>query len=265
MVSQPTTEFTPKNIRSLLRTFFPASKNAISNPRLILEGAERFPHALGELCEMFREKPVLTPIKKFNTELKISRVLRERFTHYKTDKAEHNYHLIYGEILSCLGVENPLNILEIGLGTIDETKISHMNSKFSPGASLRSFRDVAINSQVYGADIDEAILFTEDRIQTARVDQMQPKSFVEMNEQFENAQYDLIIDDGLHSVAANLNTLLFALTVLKPGGWVVIEDIWNGQICWDVIYQLIPAEQFNCHLIAFDTEKRVFILESRTN
>ena len=30
---------------------------------------------------------------------------------------------------------------------------------------------------------------------------------------------------GLHSLGANLNTLAWALKVVKPGGWIVIEDI----------------------------------------
>ena len=175
----------------------------------------------------------------------------------------HNYHVIYGEILSKLGVNGPLRILEIGLGTKDTSKVSHMNPEFEPGASLRAFRDIAPNSQIYGADIDEAILFSEERIQTAWVDQMEPESFVEMNRHFGNVHYDLIIDDGLHSVASNLNTLLFALTVLNKGGWVVIEDIWIGQVCWDTVYQLIPPEKYNRYLFTFDTSKRVFAIEKR--
>ena len=37
--------------------------------------------------------------------------------------------------------------------------------------------------------------------------------------------YDVIIDDGLHSIGANFNTLLFGLDHLKVGGWLIIEDI----------------------------------------
>ena len=82
------------------------------------------------------------------------------------------YHLIYGEILSRLGVKNPLNILEIGLGSHNSSIVSHMEPNFTPGASLRAFRDVAKSSQIYGADIDREILFSDKRIQTAYVDCM---------------------------------------------------------------------------------------------
>jgi hypothetical protein len=37
--------------------------------------------------------------------------------------------------------------------------------------------------------------------------------------------FDLIIDDGLHALGANANTLLFALRSVRPGGFVVIEDV----------------------------------------
>jgi hypothetical protein len=37
--------------------------------------------------------------------------------------------------------------------------------------------------------------------------------------------FDLIIDDGLHSPQANLNSLLFAMKFSKPGGLIWIEDI----------------------------------------
>ena len=40
-----------------------------------------------------------------------------------------------------------------------------------------------------------------------------------------NINFDLIIDDGLHSIAANFNTLLYALDHLNKNGWIVIEDI----------------------------------------
>ena len=40
-----------------------------------------------------------------------------------------------------------------------------------------------------------------------------------------NTKYDLIIDDGLHSTAAQLNTLLFGLDNINDGGYIIIEDI----------------------------------------
>jgi len=38
-----------------------------------------------------------------------------------------------------------------------------------------------------------------------------------------------VIDDGMHSIGASLNTLYFGLRHVRPGGFVVVEDIsWNN-------------------------------------
>jgi len=95
----------------------------------------------------------------------------------------------------------------------------------SPGASLFSFRDYLSNSNIYGADIDKNILFECDRIKTCYIDQLDMNTFDNIKTNFGDIKYDLIIDDGLHSIGANLNTLLFALNNINDNGWIVIEDI----------------------------------------
>src|SRR6185369_4940030 len=76
----------------------------------------------------------------------------------------------------------------------------------------------------YGADIDRKVLFTEDRIRTFYADQTDAASLDELA-RFLPEDLDLVIDDGLHSPDANLNTLSLGLRKVRPGGWVVIEDI----------------------------------------
>ena len=69
---------------------------------------------------------------------------------------------------------------------------------------------------------------------------MQPPTFRELIKTFENIKYDLIIDDGLHNVCANLNTLQFGLENLNVNGWIVIEDIGKMKYDnWVVIDQII--------------------------
>ncbi len=264
MATDTPPDFSPSQIFTYLQTFFPTSSRAGDFPELTLKSAERFPHVLRELACRFNDPPALTFFRDFGSEQGNAEMLRERFEHYGTDKAGHGYHIIYGEILSRLGILKQLNILEIGLGSNDTSLVSNMGESFTSGASLRAFRDVASNSRVHGADIDHSCLFTEERIRTAWVDQMEPTTFPEMMRQFgDDTTFDLVIDDGLHSVAANLNTLVFALNVLNHGGWVVIEDIWTAHDCWDVVYQLVPAQEFNRYLFTFETDKRVFALEKR--
>ena len=118
-----------------------------------------------------------------------------------------------------------LNILEIGLGTNNPQLVSTMGYYGKPGASLYAFREYLPNAKIYGGDIDKDILFEAERIQTSYVNQLELQTLYDMRTRWGNIKYDLIIDDGLHSIGANFNTLLFALDSVKGGGWIVIEDI----------------------------------------
>jgi len=145
---------------------------------------------------------------------------------FGSDKAcSHSYHIVYADIIKKLGRNSKLKLLEIGMGTNNPTIVSCMGPNGRPGASLFAFQTYLPNSEIYGADIDTNILFNYDRIKTHYVDQLNMQTFVEMNRNFGNLTYDIIIDDGLHSIAANLNTLLFALEHLNPNGWLIVEDI----------------------------------------
>jgi hypothetical protein len=145
---------------------------------------------------------------------------------HKSDKSTwHNYHYFYSVMFQQLGKDSNLNVLEIGLGTNNPTLVSTMGIHGRPGASLYAFREYLPNSNIYGVDIDKTILFETDKIKTCYVDQLDIKTFDEMSKNFGNIKFDVIIDDGLHSIGANLNTLLFALNNLNDNGWIVIEDI----------------------------------------
>ena len=157
------------------------------------------------------------------------------FNHHGSDKAGvHDYHNLYAALLHGRR-SDPLDILEIGLGTNTLTVRSNMGVGGRPGASLRAFRDWAPKAQIHGADIDRTILFSEDRIATYWVDQTAPASLEELGRTLSPRKFDLIIDDGLHEPHANLNTVLFALERLKPGGHVVVEDVQSaGLPFWQI-------------------------------
>lgn len=162
------------------------------------------------------------------------------FNHYRSDKAKvHNYHLIYGPMLG--HPENVNRILEIGLGTNNDDVVSTMGSLGAPGASLRAFRDYCLNAEIFGADIDTRILFQEDRISTYHVDQLSPASLADLGQKLPN-EFDLIIDDGLHSPDANINTLSFATRLIRKGGWIVIEDICLDAVpVWQCVAALLSG------------------------
>jgi hypothetical protein len=124
-----------------------------------------------------------------------------------------------------------------------------MRREFRPGASLRAFRTFLPRATIYGADIDERILFEEDRIRTFVVDQTERESWDSLSTVIDQ-DFDLIIDDGLHSPNANIATLLFGLGRLKIGGWLVVEDIPAVALpLWQVISALLP-EQYESRIVA---------------
>ena len=87
------------------------------------------------------------------------------FKLYGSDKSTTNdYHRIYAPILC--DSSKTAKILEIGLGTNNTDIVSTMGCNGTPGASLRAFRDFCPKAEIYGADVDSRILFSEDRIKT---------------------------------------------------------------------------------------------------
>jgi hypothetical protein len=172
------------------------------------------------------------PIRVFANSSEIEHAANELealFHRYGTDKGEHDYHFLYASILRNRG--SALNMLEIGIGALGA----------KPGASLRAFREFLPYANIYGADIDRRILFQEHRIKTFFVDQTKLESFGAISEGSECCEFDLIIDDGLHSPNGNIASLIFACKNLREGGWFVVEDIsWSALPLWQVVSELLP-------------------------
>ena len=100
-----------------------------------------------------------------------------------------------------------------------------MTSRGKPGASLRVWRDYFTNSLVYGADIDKNILFEEDRIKTFYVDQLNEFSIKEMWSNINKSNFDIILDDGLHTFEAGIIMFLNSFDKLRKNGIYIIEDV----------------------------------------
>jgi hypothetical protein len=173
--------------------------------------------------------------------------LKRYFDKYGSDKSNaHNYHKLYGPILrSRDGIRA---LLEVGIGTNNADVLSNMGQGGRPGASLRAFRDFLPNARIFGADIDKRILFDDERIETHHLDQTDIESFKHLGT-LVPSELDLIIDDGLHSPNANINTLLFGLTRIRIGGWLVIEDIALEAIpVWQIVAALLPTN-YKSHIL----------------
>jgi hypothetical protein len=137
----------------------------------------------------------------------------------------HNYTEQYFKLFNHFR-DKPINFFEMGLGTNFLDIKSNMGVNGVPGASLRGWKTFFTNANVYGADIDTRILFTEPQIQTFYCDQTDESSVKELfNISMGGVLFDVIIDDGLHEYQANKNLLIHSFKYLKSGGYYIIEDL----------------------------------------
>jgi len=155
---------------------------------------------------------------------------------YGSDKSKlshnghHTYTAYYAKVFEPVS-QNKLRLFELGLGTNNVTLPSNMGANGRPGASLRGWRDFFPNSLIYGADIDRDILFQEDRIKTYYCDQLDKNSIKAMWDIPElQENFDIIIEDGLHSYDANKCFFENSIHKLNKGGVYIIEDIVHSYI-----------------------------------
>jgi hypothetical protein len=153
----------------------------------------------------------------------------------------HKYHHVYASVMRP-GITT--SVLEIGIGTNNPGLISTMGPNGKPGASLRAWANYLPGARIYGADVDHDILFSTDRITTAHVDQLNVLSLETLPARLGVTDgFDVIIDDGLHALGANLATLVFGLNNVRVGGAVIIEDLVAFQCMdpWRAIDAVIVA------------------------
>lgn len=243
-----------EELLSKLSLYAPASSGSFEMIYdLTVQSAEQlFPLLLEFMRITNRAEPMSVQTTQFDdsdSALSAATKLGELFNHYGSDKMNpHEYHHVYGSILK--HPDEIKSVLEIGLGTNNEDVASNMSANGKPGASIRAFRDFLPHAMVFGADVDARILFEEPRIKTYFVDQTKPETFEVLAEQIGVADFDLIIDDGLHSPNANLTTMNFALPRLKKGGFFVVEDFFSQHYpFWRVLDCLMPKDQYHCRIV----------------
>ena len=159
------------------------------------------------------------------------------FSKYNLDKLVNKYDKLYVELFKDNATEVK-NFLEVGIGTTDAIKVSNMAwyknneaSNYQHGNSLRAWRDYFVNANIYGVDVDCGTVFTEDRIKTFCSSSFDADNM--NNIMAEIGEMDVIIDDGLHTLEGNLQTLQILFPYLKEGGVYVIEDV-NQENDWFV-------------------------------
>jgi hypothetical protein len=226
----------------VLSSYFPrliACRVVEHTPQVRGFGAALFPT---HLAKQLQSVNLVAPTK-------MCRVL----TKHGSDKGRPNN---YTPVYSALFKERrgqPLRIFELGLGTNDTNAPSNMGAFGAPGASLRGWRELFPHALVYGADIDRNILIQKDRIKTFYCDQLDPSSIRELWSHPElQGGADIIIEDGLHTMEANISFLEASLDHLRPGGIYVTEDITqNHDHEWYDRLETIYSKQYPKYEFAY--------------
>ena len=153
------------------------------------------------------------------------------FYKYRSDKCPnifHTYSPSYYDIFKDYK-NNYRYILEVGVGT-NEIMKPISGEDYQIGSSLKAWRDFFPNAMVFGLDIDNTILFEDERIKCFFTDQSKPESLentiTTINSYVgDTIEYDFIIDDGSHVVDHMILTFQTLKKYLRTGGIYVIEDI----------------------------------------
>jgi hypothetical protein len=151
--------------------------------------------------------------------------LSETMDRFGSDKGSgnHNYASLYDRLFRPER-DRYTRVFELGIGSNNLDTPSNMGAAGVPGASLRGWREYFARAAVFGADVDRRILFEEERIRTAFVDQTRPDTIDRLFASI-GGEFDLIVDDGLHHVDANRTFFDGAFKRLKDGGIYIIEDV----------------------------------------
>ncbi len=138
----------------------------------------------------------------------------------------HSYADLY-ELIFRLRRHDVALVLECGIGTNLPDKPSSMGVNGKPGASLKIWRDYFPNAQIIGIDVDQSILFGEERIKTFACDQTSADDIANVVElaDLKDRSVDVIIDDGLHEFHAGITLFENLQKCLSADGIYVIEDV----------------------------------------
>lgn len=177
-------------------------------------------------------------------------------------RSDHAYADYYDSIFS-RSRHKVLNMMEIGIGSNNSDVKGFMGVDAIPGASLRVWREYFPKATIYGADIDSRILFQEERIKTFYVDQTDKESINKLWSEIQKdgpIEFDLIVDDGLHTIEAASTFLTESIGKLSVGGTYIVEDLEFSDIV--KIENLINRNEFQIQYVKFSSSERGLITGS---
>ncbi len=138
---------------------------------------------------------------------------------YGTDKREGGYtpfyHLLFGRRRAQVS-----KVLEVGIGY---PEIMPHVPGYKAGASLRMWEEYFPNAEIDGLDINPNALVNEGWIRSFLCDATDPNLAAQLRAEL-GKDFDLIVDDGDHSAAAQFKTFGNLRELLAPEGVYIVED-----------------------------------------
>jgi len=150
---------------------------------------------------------------------------KERLPHFSLDKIVdnkltdkntwHSYLNTYERLLKDRQ-QNCKNVLEIGI---------------EKGGSLKLWNDYFVNANIYGIDINDSPNFLKEfkRVQCLKMNAYSDESIEYFKNK--NIKFDLIVDDGPHTLETMIYFVQNYLQLLETDGVMVVEDIPDISWC----------------------------------
>lgn len=128
-----------------------------------------------------------------------------------TDKNTTHSYLDTYENLFNKKKDTAKNILEIGIST---------------GGSIKLWHDYFTNATIYGIDIDDTRYIKADIKNNDRIKLLlNTNGYNESIPQSLNTKFDVIIDDGPHTLESQINFIKLYSDLLEDDGILIIEDV----------------------------------------
>ena len=123
------------------------------------------------------------------------------------------------------------------------------------GGSIKLWHDYFTNATVYGIDIQKEVwseLQNKDRIKLLLNQNAYDQTFFQ--DQISDKRFDIVLDDGPHTLQSMLTFVKMYSSVLKEDGILIIEDVQS----WDWISKLTDAvpETLKKHVHVYDLRKQ---------